>query len=196
MISVQGESLSPLLFLFFVNDMYNALQTYTTDILTLDELQIFLLLFAEDTVLFSYSKEGLQKLLNDLHIYCEKWGIVVNTDKTVTMVFKNGKKHTDLKLKYAGFDLKTVDTFCYLGVSLTTSGSFFHTQKVLAQQDMKALFSLNSLFDVLPLHITEKIRLFDSMVAPILNYGAEVWGFHAAPEIERCTLNFLNKYWV
>jgi hypothetical protein len=83
----QGEPLSPLLFIFFVNDMHENLQIDNVDTFSLDDIQIFLLLFANDTVLFSYFKEELQCLLNKLHTYCTKWGIVVNVEKTVAMVF-------------------------------------------------------------------------------------------------------------
>ncbi len=67
----QGEPLSPLLFIFFINDMYTQLQADQLDSFTIDELQLYLLLFADDTVLFSYSKQGLQSLLNNLHVYCK-----------------------------------------------------------------------------------------------------------------------------
>jgi hypothetical protein len=42
----------------------------TLDTFTVDELQIFLLLFADDTALFSYSVDGLQHLLNKLPQCC------------------------------------------------------------------------------------------------------------------------------
>jgi len=60
----QGEPLSPLLFLFFLNDMSSYLQTDSLVYLSIDELQIYILLFADDTVLFSYTKPGLQIHLN------------------------------------------------------------------------------------------------------------------------------------
>lgn len=60
----QGEPLSPLLFIFFVNDMYESLNSADVPCITLDEMQIFLLLFADDLALFSYTEEGLQLLLN------------------------------------------------------------------------------------------------------------------------------------
>ena len=85
--SYMGEPLSPLLFIFFINDMSTYLHDNTADLVTIEELQIFLLLFADDTVIFSYTKEGLQILLNKLYEYCSKWGIVINTDKTVIMIF-------------------------------------------------------------------------------------------------------------
>ena len=40
----------------------------------------------------------------------------------------------------------------------------FHAQKSLAEQANKALFSLNKLFDKVRLTITERLKLFDSMV--------------------------------
>ena len=165
----QGEPLSPLLFIFFINDMSTYLHDNTADLVTIEELQIFLLLFADDTVIFSYTKEGLQILLNKLYEYCSKWGIVVNTDKTVVMIFKKGTRTENVELYYDNEILKNVSNFTYLGVTLSFNGKFYQTQKSLSEQATKALFSLNSLFEVLSLNISEKIKLFDSMVLPILN---------------------------
>ena len=84
----QGEPLSPLLFILFINDMSEYLKDESVEVVSLEELQIFLLLFADDTVLFSYTVEGLQILLDKLSMYCEKWNVTVNVDKTVAVAFK------------------------------------------------------------------------------------------------------------
>jgi len=55
------------------------------------------------------------------------------------------------------------------------NGNFYKANKTLSNQPMKALFSLNKLFDTISLDILDKIELFDSLVIPILNYGVEVW---------------------
>ena len=120
--------------------MNESLSSGTFDTVTIDELQIFLLLFADDTVLFSYSKEGLQSLLNQLCTYCEKWGIIVNIDKTVAMTFKTGTRIENVDIFYDGHKLHNVNKFTYLGVTLSANGSFYQAQKKLAQQAMKALF--------------------------------------------------------
>ena len=65
-------------------------------------------------------------------------------------------------------------------------------QKHLSQQALKALFSLSRLFDVVVLDIRDKLKLFDAIISPILNYGSEVWGFHKSPDIERVHLKFLK----
>jgi hypothetical protein len=55
----------------------------------LNDYLIYLILFANDTVLFGKTPEILQHLLDKLFIYCRKWNIEVNTDKTKVAVFRN-----------------------------------------------------------------------------------------------------------
>jgi hypothetical protein len=45
-----------------------------------------ILLYADDIVLLSQSKEGLQNSLNILHDFCYSWKLKVNTDKIFTDV--------------------------------------------------------------------------------------------------------------
>ena len=189
----QGEPLSPLLFIFFINDMSAALQNDGIDLISIEEMQIFLLLFADDTALFSHSPEGLQMLLNKLHAYCSKWGIEVNVDKTVTMTFKQGARPNASEFYYNDEKLKNVNKFTYLGVTLSSNGKFYQAQKSLSNQASKALFSLNSLFQKVSLNVSEKIKLFDAMILPILTYGSEIWGFHPAPDVERVHMKFLKQ---
>ena len=70
---------------------------------------------------------------------------------------------------------------------------FFKLKKSLAEQTNKARFSLNKHFDKVSLNITRKLKLIDSMVLPILNYGGEMWGFHPAPNVEAVHLKFLKQ---
>ena len=86
----QGEPLSPLLFILFINDLYENLVIQDDGAFTLNDLKISILLFADDTVLISYTPHGLQNLIDQLQTYYTEWGITVNTDKTVVMVFKQG----------------------------------------------------------------------------------------------------------
>ena len=173
--------------------MTESLKDNTQNYITLYELQIFLLLFADDTMLFSETPEGLQLLLDKLCGYCRKWGITINADNTVTMTFKQGSRIDVHDFYYNDEVLKKVSKFTYLGVALSANGKFYQTQKSLSEQTTKALFSLNSLFEKVHLDISEKLKLFDSMVLPILMYGVEAWGFHSAPDAERVYLKFLKQ---
>ena len=69
---------------------------------------------------------------------------------------------------------------------------FLQTQTALGEQARKAMFSLFSLFDMVSLNASEKLKMFDSMISPILNYGSEIWGFHKSVDIERLHLKFMK----
>ena len=67
----QGDSSSALLFMMFVNDILENINTDLPDIFTLNELKLFLILYADDQVLFASSPESLQLMLNDIENYCK-----------------------------------------------------------------------------------------------------------------------------
>jgi len=166
--------------------MHTLIKDGSFDVVNIDDLILLLLLFADETVLFSYSKEGIQFQLNQRYTYCSNWGITVNTAKTVVMIFKKHNRRTEtVELLYTNQVLQVVKCFTYLGVNLSSNGNFQQTQKSLSQQSLNGLFYLNSVFDMISLDISDKVRLFDSMVLPKSCYGSEVWRFHKAVDIER-----------
>ena len=66
---LQGEILSPIMFSLFVNDIESYLQQNSTQGYEIDDLTLFLLLFADDSVLFSETAEGLQNLIINFKKY-------------------------------------------------------------------------------------------------------------------------------
>jgi hypothetical protein len=185
----QGEPLSPFLFVLFINDMVSNINHDLIDIVDVHALQLFLLLYADDSVFFAKSKESLQSMMNDLQDYCCTWGLTVNTEKTKVMVFENGRK-TEPIIYYNNVVIDVVEYFSYLGVTLYKNGGWYRTQKGIRDRGMYALHRLfNTLYDI-SLPVNEQIRLFDSLVTSVLNYGAEVWGHHVADDVEQVHLKF------
>ena len=96
-------------------------------------LYLFLILYADDTVIISESAEGLQKQLNDLYDYCNEWKLKVNTLKTKIVIFRNrGKVQATDKWYYDGNCIEVVNSFNYLGLSLNYNGKFTVTEKLIA----------------------------------------------------------------
>ena len=99
----QGENLSPLLFSLYLNDLHEVLEnsdlkgihSITSDIE--DELdiyfKIFVLLYADDSILLAESSTDLQLLLNSFSQYCENWKLKINVNKTKVMIFSKGRPH-------------------------------------------------------------------------------------------------------
>lgn len=79
-------------------------------------------------------------------------------------------------------------------IVFTSGGSSFETQKTLSGQALKAIFTLNKyLHNFTPLSPAHILDLFDKLITPILNYGSEVWGFHAAKAIETLHMQFCKR---
>ena len=71
----QGCSLSPTLFDVYINELARALEKSAAPGLTLLESEVRCLLFADDLVLLSPTKEGLQQHLDLLHRFCQTWAL-------------------------------------------------------------------------------------------------------------------------
>ena len=188
----QGDPSSSILCLFFLNDILNSINENIDGILNIDNLKLFLILFADDAVIFANNPASLQSILNDLGQYCNIWNLKLNVNKTKIMIFENSRPTLyDFFLNDTRIEI--VNSFKYLGIHFFKNGNWSRTQKVIAQH---AAFSLHNLFIVynqLDLPISQKINLFDSLVLPVLNYSAEIWGYHSSPDVEAIFSKFCKR---
>ncbi len=74
----QGCCLSPTLFNIYINELALSLERSAAPGLTLHDSQIRCLLYADDLVLLSPTKHGLQQNLDLLEQYCQTWALTVN----------------------------------------------------------------------------------------------------------------------
>ena len=72
----------------------------------------------------------------------------------------------------------------YLGITLFKNGNWYRSQKCTSQHASFALFNMFTIFKNIDLPISQKIKLFDTLVSPKLNFGSEIWGMHNATDIE------------
>ena len=96
---------------------------------------MFTLLFADDTVLFAETKQGLQTALNGLKLYCKRKKMVINTTKTKELVFSRGKIRNKPVLYLNGESLETVDDYVYLGIIFNYNDTFKKACYWLLSQD-------------------------------------------------------------
>ena len=54
-------------------------------------INMYVLLYADDTLVMAESPEELQCALNEVNIYCEKWGLTINQRKTKVVIFPEEK---------------------------------------------------------------------------------------------------------
>ena len=186
----QGDPSSPLLFMMFINDIVQHINDDFNEIFSFQELRLFILLYADDAVLFAKSPKVLQSLLHDLEIYCLAYGLKINTTKTKAMIFENSRRHTHYDFYLNNVKLELVTSFKYLGIHFFKNGHWHRTQDRLAKHASFALHNLFTIFREIELPTPEKCKLFDSLVGSILNYGAEVWGMYEANDVEMLHTKF------
>ena len=173
----QGNPLSPLLFNLFVNDIFNILKHGGS--LNLDNEQTFnALMYADDLIIMSSTKDGLQKSLDALNEFGKKWKLNINHNKTKCMTKKDNFT-MDSK------NIANTKVFKYLGITINCKNCTF--TKTLTDLSTKASKSIYSTFSKIPIKLVPvktMLNLFDTCIIPILLYGSEVW----AP--------FMNHDWV
>ena len=82
----QGCNMSPILFSLFINDINEIFDVRFCRPVTLGNIKLNNLLYADDLILISETRTGLQSCLDNLQAYCQKWKLTVNNKKTKVMV--------------------------------------------------------------------------------------------------------------
>ena len=155
-------------------------------------LKLYLLLYADDTVIFSESKEDLQLALNGMSDYCSLWKLKVNVLKTKVIIFSRGKLRNKPSFFYQNIPVEVIDDFSYLGVLFNYNGKFAKAKTRLCNQARKAMFALLVKIRKMSLPLDIQIHLFDSMICPILLYGSEVWGCEKFDVVSQFQLKYLK----
>jgi exonuclease III len=191
----QGECLSPFLFSMFLNDLEDSFINSDVPGIDVNMFKVFLILYADDIVVFANTKDELQTSLNIISAYCDRWKLSVNPTKTKVMIFRRGGRVPEnCNFMYKGSIIEIVSKFTYLGIVFTTGGSFAEAQKTIAGQAMKAIFQMNKyLYRFINITVVHRLELFDKLISPILNYGSEVWGFVTGNNIERVHMQFCKS---
>lgn len=193
----QGCMASPKLFILFVNQLASFLND-TDGVngiqLSPNEIEILLLMFADDLALMSDTVLGLQRQLNALGTFCSDFGLTVNTKKTKIMVFKRGgvlARHERWTFNHE--PLETVKSFTYVGVTFTSCLSLNAMASNVAVKAKKALITcIVSTYQYGQLPYTVFFKIFDMKILPILMYGTELWGF-SLRNCTECVLRYACK---
>ena len=130
----QGWILSPLLFNLYLNDIPFLLDNScdTDSIILPNGLPLNCLFYADDLVLISRSASGLQKQIDILQNYVEKWLLKINPHKTKVLIFqKQNRKATREKHSFFlnGNQIVNTPEYTYLGTTFNSNGSFATSKK-------------------------------------------------------------------
>ena len=128
----QGENLSPILFAIYLDDFKDYLGERSNSLKdlegSLEEMEIYVklyvLLYADDTVILAESASDLQNSLDALCSYSKLWDLKVNLTKTQIVIFSKGRITSHPTFMYDGKEVDVVDDYTYLGVIFNYNGNF------------------------------------------------------------------------
>ncbi len=170
----QGSILGPLLFLVYVNDLVNDLET--TPYLFADDTSLLEVINPRN-VAGSFAK--INRDLESLSNWAAQWRVNYNATKTVYMIVSNKKNNVVYPNLYLNGQILTkVTSHKHLGITLTKDMSWnLHIDAIIK----KAAGRLSGIRRIRFL-VTRKARvsLYNALVLPILEYGGVIF--------DNCTL--------
>ena len=193
---MQGETLSPLLFSLYIADIEEELKKLNvTGIRISDQLEIHILLYADDMVLLSPTEQGLKMKLRRLEAYFDRLDLVVNLEKTNVMVFRRGGRiPNNPKFKYKGQPIAIVNQYTYLGVPFSSSGLFNKAASHFKNKGIRACNEVLRLAFTSHMESMEKAKLlFNAIARSTVLYCSHLWGLFFLDEIEKVQNHFLRR---
>ena len=200
----QGCVLSPLLFNLYINELPKLFEKTTSDPFLLpNSTAISSLLYADDLIILSRSKSGLQNCLDMLHTWSKKWLLEVNLKKTKVMILQKHKsKQKNINFYIGKNPISITDEYTYLGLKLSPNTKFDTASEQLSEKATHAMYKIRKQIDFHRLPPKLACKIFDSVISPILLYNSEMWGAYAIKDFtkwdktctEKAHLKFCKLY--
>lgn len=165
--------LSPFLFLLAIDwVMKTSTQQKRNGIRWTPWTQLDDLDFADDLALLSHTQQQMQDKTNTVSVNSSRLGLTIHQGKSKVLKI-NTDSVTPITLE--GESLEEVESFTYLGSIVDKLGGTDSNTKVQIGKARAAFHQLRNVWGSSDLPLNIKVRIFNSMVKPVLLYRAETW---------------------
>uniref|UniRef100_A0A8D8SXR8 Craniofacial development protein 2 n=1 Tax=Cacopsylla melanoneura TaxID=428564 RepID=A0A8D8SXR8_9HEMI len=170
----QGCIISPLIFNLYSEAIFQeALENMEEGIL-LNGKRVNNFRYADDTIIFADTAEGLQHLMDKVTNISRKYGLEVNISKTKSMIISK-EKIEGVQLIINNKVVERVKTFTYLGTTLNEDWDHSQEIKCRIEKARSAFNNMSKLFKTHNLTVEMKMRLLRCYIFSIMLYGIESW---------------------
>lgn len=163
----QGSVLGPILFLIYINDIADMVES-----------NISIRLFADDCVVYKkvtcqQDQVDLSLALTQVSEWCTRSSMTLNSDKTVLLRVTRKKQPFTFTYNVQGTPVREVNEYKYLGVTITNTLSWSaHITNVSASASRKLGFLRHKLKKAPP---KLKMLAYKAYILPKLEYASVVW---------------------
>ncbi|VDM01432.1 unnamed protein product [Schistocephalus solidus] len=138
-------------------------------------------LFADDCALNTVTKEDMQRSIDFFVASCAAFGLTISTVKMVVMHQPPfTAEYNAPRINVNGAQLKNVETFAYLGSTLSRNAKI---DDEFAQRISKASQAFGrlqaSVWNRHSIHLNTKLKMYKAVVLTTLLYGAETWTLYS-----------------
>lgn len=170
----QGDKLSTLLFNLSLEKVARAMSINWEGTIFYSSKQ--LAAFADDADLIGRGTLAIKESFIEMEREASKEGLLVNEEKTkyLTLDRKQGSR-VGQNITIDTYNFEVVQSFKYLGSILNVSNDVEEEVKMRISQGNRSFFALKHLFKSSLVSRATKLRLYKTIVRPIVMYGCETW---------------------
>ena len=196
----QGCNVSCLIFAIYLNDLEVTMRERSCKGITVNDmdennvmLQLFSLLYADDTIIMAMSAKDLQYALQIYSEYCQKWKLKINAEKTKILTF--GKNINKTQFTINGNSVESINNFKYLGLIFNKNGKYINAIKHNIDKARKASFAILKRSKELNLTVSCQllVHILESIIKPILLYGCEIFCYENLTIIDNFYAQLLRR---
>ena len=180
----QGAPDSPTLYDIFVDELAADLHCAGFGVHSPCGTRVPLLMYADDVVLLSGSPQQLQRMLDAVSRFAQKWRFTYNISKSAVVVagattLRVKQRAREHRWLLDGQVLPVPDTYPYLGLDFGLIGNgrwtaaVTHLLHAASNRTRELLYANGNQFG---LHPPLQARLWNTFCRPILEYGCALWG--------------------
>uniref|UniRef100_A0A8D9DWW4 Craniofacial development protein 2 n=1 Tax=Cacopsylla melanoneura TaxID=428564 RepID=A0A8D9DWW4_9HEMI len=165
----QGDCLSPILFNLVLEKAIRKV-TETNEGITMGQI-INILAYADDIILIAETEDGLKTLARTLVDEATPFGLEINVGKTKYMYFTREERRRKEDLDMGEDKFERVDSFKYLGSNLDEKNRMEEEILERVKIGNRTRFSLKKMMSSKLLSRTSKLRMYKSLIIPVVLYG-------------------------